>query len=227
MSVSSVATAVGLVVFGYVMGSLSPSVWLGKAFRGIDVREHGSGNAGTTNAFRVLGKRVGVAVLLCDVAKGVVPVLLARYFSAPAVVVLVAFASVIGHTFSIFLRGRGGKGVATGAGAAIAMIPLPMACLVGLFMVVLVSTRIVSVASITCTVGLPVLAGLLYRYGTGVWETSLAYVVACCMMAALVLWAHRGNMKRVLQGTERRVIFPWNTKAKREAAAAKAALEVR
>ncbi len=221
MSPASIATAVGLVVFGYLMGSLSPSVWLGKAFRGVDLREHGSGNAGTSNAFRILGKRLGVAVLVCDILKGVVPVVLARYFSEPWVTVLVAFATVIGHTFSVFLRGRGGKGVATGAGAAIAMIPLPMACLMGLFVLVLLSTRMVSIASITCTVSLPVLAGLLYRYGTGIWQTPLAYVVACCMMSALVLWAHRTNMKRVLQGTERRVVFPWNKRAKREAAASR------
>ena len=99
--------------------------------------------------------------------------------------------AVIGHTFSIFLRGRGGKGVATGAGAAFAMIPVPMACLMVLFVVLLLTTRIVSVASITSTIALPVGAGLLYRYGTGVWDTPLAYVVACCLMAAVVLWAHR------------------------------------
>ncbi len=141
--------AIALVVFGYLMGSVSPSVFLGKAIKGIDLRERGSGNAGTTNAFRVLGKGLGVAVLFGDVLKGVIPVVLARYFTHPVVTVLVAFAAVIGHTFSIFLRGRGGKGVATGAGAAIAMIPLPMACLVGLFVLVLLLTRIVSVASIS------------------------------------------------------------------------------
>lgn len=212
MSAGSVFTAVGLVVFGYLMGSLSPSVFLGKAIKGIDLREHGSGNAGTTNAFRVLGKRVGLAVLVGDVLKGVVPVVLARYLSTPVVTVVVAFASVIGHTFSIFLRGRGGKGVATGAGAAIAMIPLPMSCLVGLFIVILLATRMVSVASITCTVALPVTAGLLYRYATGIWETPLAYVVACTLMALLVLWGHRTNIQRLLAGNERKVTFPWNKK---------------
>ena len=212
MSTSSVLTAVGLVAFGYLVGSLSPSVFLGKAFKGIDLREHGSGNAGTTNAFRVLGKRLGVVVLVGDLLKGVLPVLLARYLSDPVVVVLVAFASVIGHTFSICLRGRGGKGVATGAGAAIAMIPLPMACLVVLFIVVLLISRMVSVASITCTISLPIMAGLLYRYGTGVWETPLAYVVACCLMAALVLWGHRTNVARLIAGNESKVTFPWDRK---------------
>ena len=87
-------------VFGYLVGSLSPSVFLGRLFKGVDVREHGSGNAGTTNAFRVLGTRLGMAVLVADILKGVIPVLLARYLSTPLVTVLVAFACVAGHNYS-------------------------------------------------------------------------------------------------------------------------------
>lgn len=224
MTVGSVLAAIGLVVFGYLMGSLSPSVWLGKAVKGIDLREHGSGNAGTTNAFRVLGKRVGVAVLVCDILKGVIPVVLSRYFSDPAVTVVVAIAAVFGHTFSIFLRGRGGKGVATGAGAAFAMIPVPMACLMVLFLLLLLTIRIVSVASMTSTIALPVGAGLLYHYQCPwPWNTPLAYVVACCLMAAVVLWGHRTNVGRLLHGKEHRVVFPWNKRAKAKAEAAKAA----
>jgi glycerol-3-phosphate acyltransferase PlsY len=219
VNAGSILTAFGLVVLGYLVGSISPSVFLGKAIKGIDLRGHGSGNAGTTNAFRVLGKRLGITVLVLDILKGVLPVVLARYLSNPTVTVLVAFASVLGHNFSIFLRGAGGKGVATGAGAAIGMIPLPMACLVGLFLALLLTTRIVSVASISSTIALPVLAGLLYRYATGIWETPLPYVVACCLMSAVVLWAHRGNMSRLLHGNERRVVFPWNKRTGATAAA--------
>ncbi len=130
MSVGSVLVALVLVVFGYLVGSLSPSVLLGRRFRGVDVRRQGSGNAGTTNAFRVLGWRLGLAVLFADLLKGIVPVLLARYLSDPLVTVFVAFACVAGHNYSVFLRGKGGKGVATGAGAAIAMMPVPMAILI-------------------------------------------------------------------------------------------------
>jgi hypothetical protein len=125
-------TSLGLVVLGYLFGSLSPSVFLGRIFKGLDVRERGSGNAGTTNAFRVLGVKLGIAVLLGDVLKGVIPVLIARLVldddtQAPLVTVIVALASMVGHNYSLFLRGRGGKGVATGAGAALAMMPVPMA----------------------------------------------------------------------------------------------------
>ena len=202
MNTSSLLEAIGLVAFGYVVGSLSPSVLLGRRFKGIDVREHGSGNAGTTNAFRVLGTRLGVAVLFADLLKGIVPVLIARYLSTPLVTVLVAFACVIGHNYSLFLRGRGGKGVATGAGAAIAMMPIPMALLIVLYLVLLFTTRIVSIASIACTIMLPVTAALFHQ--------PLPYIVGSCVMSAAVLWAHRANFRRLWRRQEPRVVFPWN-----------------
>jgi glycerol-3-phosphate acyltransferase PlsY len=204
VSTSSWLTAIGLVVLGYLVGSLSPSVFLGRLFKGIDVRKHGSGNAGTTNAFRVLGVKLGVAVLVADVLKGVLPVLLAKYLSTPLVTVLVAFACVAGHNYSLFLRGKGGKGVATGAGAALAMMPIPMAIVVVLFVLLLLTTRIVSVASIVCTIMFPVMAVVFHQ--------PLAYIVGACVMAVVVLWAHRGNFRRLLAHQEPRVNFPWNAK---------------
>ena len=207
MSAGGLLIAVGLVVLGYLFGSVSPSVFLGKLFKGLDVRKHGSGNAGTTNAFRVLGVRLGIAVLLADLLKGAIPVLIARLVLSgedhgPLVTVFVALACIAGHNYSIFLRGRGGKGVATGAGAAIAMMPIPMAFVVGLFIVLLLTTRIVSVASIACTIIFPVTAVILHQ--------PIPYIVVCCLMSLVVLWAHRGNFKRIWQREEPRVYFPWN-----------------
>lgn len=203
---SSWLTAFGLVVLGYLAGSLSPSVFLGKLFKGVDLRKQGSGNAGTTNAFRVLGLKLGTAVLVADVLKGVIPVVIADLvLGEPIVTVLVALASVAGHNYSIFLRGKGGKGVATGAGAAIAMMPLVGAVLVGLFLLLLLTTRIVSIASIACTVMLPVLAI--------VFGEPLAYIIVSCLMSAVVLWAHRGNLRRLWRREEPRVTFPWNKRA--------------
>ncbi|OFW57149.1 MAG: acyl-phosphate glycerol 3-phosphate acyltransferase [Actinobacteria bacterium RBG_16_64_13] len=202
MSTGSWLLAVALVVFGYLMGSISPSVFLGKIFKGLDVRKQGSGNAGTTNAFRVLGIRLGLAVLIADFLKGVIPVVLARYLSAPLVTVIVAFACVTGHNYSIFLRGRGGKGVATGAGAAVGMMPLPMAFLIAIFAILVFTTRIVAIASITCTILLPVMAVVFHQ--------PLPYIVVCCLMSIVVLWAHRANMLRLWERRERRVVFPWN-----------------
>lgn len=195
------AVAVALTVFAYLVGSLSPSVFLGRAFRGIDLRRHGSGNAGTTNAFRVLGPRLGIAVLVGDIAKGVVPVVVARFLVDPVVVVIVAFVCVLGHNYSLFLRGHGGKGVATGAGAVLAMMPVIGGYLFAGFVVLVLVTRIVSVASITCTILLPILAYLL--------DQPLPYLVASCLMSSVVLWAHRKNLGRLLRGKEPRFNLPW------------------
>ena len=202
MSAGFVLTAAALVVFGYLVGSVSPSVFLGRLLKDLDVRRHGSGNAGTTNAFRVLGPRLGLAVLFADLLKGVVPVLLARYLSTPLVTVLVAFACVIGHNYSVFLHGRGGKGVATGAGAAIGMMPIPMALLIGVYLSVFFGTRVVSIASITCTVLLPVTAIAFHQ--------PLPYTLGCCLVSLVVLWAHRANFRRLWAREEPRVTFPWN-----------------
>jgi glycerol-3-phosphate acyltransferase PlsY len=202
VSTGLVLRAIGLVAFGYLAGSVSPSVFLGRLLKDLDVRRHGSGNAGTTNAFRVLGSRLGLAVLFADLLKGVIPVVLARYLSTPLVTVFVAFACVAGHNYSVFLRGRGGKGVATGAGAAIGMMPIAMAALVGLYLALVFGTRLVSVASITCTILLPVMAV--------VFRQPLPYIVVCCLISIVVLWAHRGNFARLWRREERRVVFPWN-----------------
>jgi len=206
VSSSSWLTAFGLVVLGYLVGSLSPSVFLGRLFKGVDLRKQGSGNAGTTNAFRVLGVKMGTAVLVADLLKGVIPVVIADLvLGEPTVTVLVALATVAGHNYSIFLRGKGGKGVATGAGAAIAMMPLVGAVLVGLFLLLLLTTRVVSIASIACTVMLPVMAI--------VFNEPLAYIIVSCLMSAVVLWAHRGNLRRLWRREEPRVTFPWNKRA--------------
>ena len=205
MTTSVWLTSAGLVILGYLVGSVSPSVFLGRAFKGIDVRKVGSGNAGTTNAFRALGVKLGIAVLLGDLLKGVVPVLVARLVfrhEHPVVIVLVAFACVIGHNYSIFLRGKGGKGVATGAGAALALMPAPMAIVVGIFVVLLLTVRIASIASIVATIMYPVMAV--------VFEQPLAYIVGALIMAAVVLWAHRGNFLRLWRRQEPRLTFPRN-----------------
>jgi acyl phosphate:glycerol-3-phosphate acyltransferase len=215
VSPAEALTSVGLVIFGYLVGSLSPSVFLGKLFKGLDVRRQGSGNAGTTNAFRVLGARLGIAVLIADLLKGVVPVLAARLIlddegSGPLVTVFVALVCIFGHNYSIFLRGRGGKGVATGAGAALAMMPIPMAFVVSLFIVLLLTVRVVSLASIVSTIVFPITAVVLHQ--------PLPYIIVCCLMSLVVLWAHRTNFRRLWDRKEPRVVFPWNKRAAAERA---------
>ena len=186
----------------YLVGSVSPSVFLGRLVKGVDVREHGSGNAGATNAFRVLGTPLGVVVLAADVLKGFLPVLLtARYVGNPSVTVLVAMAVIAGHNWSVFLKGKGGKGVATGAGVILAMMPMIIAILVAVFAVVLVLTSTVSIASLIATMLFPVL--------TIATAQPLAYVIFSLLGSAVVIYGHRGNIKRLLRREEPRVRLPW------------------
>jgi acyl phosphate:glycerol-3-phosphate acyltransferase len=204
--VTGVLVAVAFVAGAYLVGSLSPSVYLGRLLRGIDVREHGSGNAGAANAFRVLGTRLGMAVLAADVLKGFLPVLLvrlllARYITDPSVTVLVAIAAMAGHNWSVFLKGRGGKGVATGAGVILAMMPVISVVLVAVFAITLVLTSTVSIASLTATALFPVLTIATAR--------PLAYVIFSCLSTAVVFYGHRANIRRLVRHEEPRVRLPW------------------
>ena len=127
MSALEIAAFVAALLLAYLVGSIPFGVVVGKLFYHVDVREHGSGNVGTTNVFRVLGKKAGVAVLVCDMLKGYIPAFIAAYFlreTDPWLVIFIAAAPVVGHMYSVFLKGRGGKGVATGAGVVIALVPL-------------------------------------------------------------------------------------------------------
>lgn len=199
---TEVLPAVGLIAGAYLIGSISPSVFLGRLVKGIDVREHGSGNAGATNAFRVLGTRLGVAVMAADILKGFLPVLAARSLTDhPSVTVLVAMAAIAGHNWSVFLRGKGGKGVATAAGAILAMMPVVLAVLVGTFLVVLAATSIVSLASLTATVLFPVLTITTAR--------PVPYVIFSVMASCVVGYAHRTNIRRLAHREEHRVRLPW------------------
>ncbi len=198
MTAGEFALAAALVVAAYLVGSLSPSVFLGRVFKGVDVREHGSGNPGTTNAFRVLGTGLGIAVLVADVLKGFVPVIAARLMlDDPTVTVFAAMAAILGHNYSIFLRGSGGKGVATGAGTIIAMTPVVFVVLVSAFAVVLLVARVVSLASLTAAVLYPVL----------MWSTDqpVPYMVFSILGSAVVVYAHRGNIRRIARGEEGRI----------------------
>lgn len=186
-----------LVVAAYLVGSLSPSVMLGRLALGVDLRRVGSGNAGTTNAFRVLGPGLGTVVLVGDVLKGFLPVVTARHFVSPTGVTLVALAALAGHNWSVFLKGRGGKGVATGAGTILAMTPLILLTLVALFVLVLAVSGIVSLASLTAAISFPIL--------TLVTRQPLAYLLYAIVGGAIVVWAHRGNIDRIRRGVEPRL----------------------
>jgi len=184
----------------FLLGSIPFGFYIGRAL-GIDVRNSGSGNTGATNVARVAGKKAGLLTLVLDVAKGALAACLAFYFS-PNVQFAPLFASisVYGHCFSPFLKWKGGKGVATALGVLLYLTPLLtlVACLV--FIVVAKSTGYVSVASISAALLIPILVGL--------FEGNSPLFYACLLVAALVVFRHSTNIKRLKEGTEARFNEP-------------------
>jgi glycerol-3-phosphate acyltransferase PlsY len=192
-----------LLVVAYLVGSIPFGLVVGRLFYGVDVRQHGSGNVGTTNVFRVLGKKAGVAVLVCDMLKGYIPAAIAAALFDPWFAIFIAAAPVVGHIYSIFLKGRGGKGIATGAAVVLALVPVVFAIILGVWIVLLLTTRYVSVASLAASFLVPVL--------TIAFREPLPYEIAGVLVAIIVWWAHRGNIQRLLAGEENRVRLPWTS----------------
>ena len=190
----------------YLLGSLSPAVWIGKWLYNIDVREHGSGNAGATNVFRVLGKKAGIPVLLIDALKGwiavMVPVWLLGNFDSPVLFenfrVLCGAMAVLGHVFPVFAGFRGGKGVATLLGVAFGMFPLAALCGVVLFMLVLLSTHYVSLGSILASLGYGLFLLLVEKVHH---DASIIFAIT---IPLLVIVTHKANIQRLLSGSENR-----------------------
>jgi glycerol-3-phosphate acyltransferase PlsY len=192
------------IVLAYVIGSVPTGYLIGKIFRGIDIREHGSGNIGATNTLRVLGKPAGVTALVLDVAKGFVAVTALAAIAAsgrspvtlPMMQVLLGIAAIAGHNWTVFLKFRGGKGVATSAGVFLGITWLPVLIAAAVFTVIVLSTRIVSVGSMSAAVALPVAMLAL--------GSEREFVVFGIVAAALVLVRHSSNIKRLLRGKEHR-----------------------
>ena len=196
----SVVGGAFLILLGYASGAVPWGVVLGKLFTGVDLRRHGSGSTGTTNALRVLGWRISVAVFVLDFLKGMAPVLLARGLDANGwVAAAVGVAAVAGHCWSPLIRFHGGKGMATGGGAAVGL--LPWVVLIAPVMIVIVwLTRYVSLASIGASVAVSLTLVGLGVAGVLSWATVLAVVT----MAGIIIAKHHGNIRRLLAGTERR-----------------------
>lgn len=198
--------AVIIVIGAYFLGSVPFALVIGRGTYGVDVRESGSGNIGTTNVFRVLGKKAGTAVFACDLLKGFIPVILARQLIDPdqaaLVAVLAAGAAIAGHTFSIFLKFKGGKGVATGGGAFLGLAPLLFLIAFVVFWAVLLAGRFVSVASLAAAVSLCLMVIIT--------DQPMPYIVFTLLATAVIFYAHRSNISRLIAGDESRVAFPWN-----------------
>lgn len=195
------------VLIAYLFGSIPTSVWWGRAFHGMDVREHGSRNAGATNTFRVLGWRSGVPVLLIDIAKGFIPVRALPHFSGAEpdtdhwmwLRVALVVAAVVGHLYPVFAGFRGGKGVATSLGGVMAVHPGAAFICVGVFAIVFLLSHYVSLGSLLASLAYPLAVILVYQ------ETSLVKVGFAIGLCVLVFYTHRQNIGRLLRGQENRM----------------------
>lgn len=198
----------------YLLGSIPFTLLAGKLFFGIDPREHGSGNLGTTNALRVLGKRAAIGVLALDLGKGALAVFIARLlFPAGELVgsdlfmgttlswamMLALVGAVAGHAFPVYIGFKGGKGVATAGGGLLVMLPVTAAILLTVFIATVTITRYVSAGSVTAAALFPVMVTLLNR--------ELPFVAFSVLMAAGVIYLHRANIGRLRAGTESKLSF--------------------
>src|ERR1700743_168463 len=201
--------SISALILAYLCGSIPTAVWIGLAFFGVDVREYGSGNAGATNTFRVLGKKAGIPVMLIDILKGWTATNLAYFigvsttgaYNSPAYMnyaLALGVAAVMGHLFPIFAGFRGGKGIATLLGMVLAInLPAALLCL-GVFLVTLFITRYVSLGSI--------LAGFVYPIAVAVvFPISRPVIIYGMCMCLLILVTHQKNIERLLKGKESKV----------------------
>lgn len=193
------------VALAYLLGSLPTAVWVGKRFYGLDVREHGSKNAGATNTFRVLGKKPGIFVLAIDVIKGFLAVSIMTwntqhlgedeqsYFQIAA-----AIAAVVGHMFPVFAQFKGGKGVATSLGVILGLYPAAAGVCVVVFLAVFIASQYVSLGAIVAAFIFPLMVNFVFE--SSFWLKAFSWV-----LAALVIYKHKLNISRLLAGNENKM----------------------
>lgn len=187
-------------VASYLLGAVPTSYLAGRLFRGIDLREHGSRNLGATNLYRVLGWRFAIPVGLLDAAKGLIPVLVfaPRVSSSELFALVAGLIAVVGHAFSVFVGFKGGKGVATAAGVMLGLTPAALGVAAAVWVALVYLTGYVSVASIAAAALFPVAVFLIDR------PARPAMLWLDVAVAAVIVWLHRGNIHRLLNGTESR-----------------------
>lgn len=195
-------------LIAYLFGSI-PTGFLVARTRGVDIRTVGSGNIGATNVFRILGKPAGIFVLLVDALKGWVPVffvakLMATLFYPAAdqtaidwFKIVAGVCAILGHNYTCWLNFKGGKGIATSAGMLVALVPVPLLIILGIWIAVFAVSRYVSLASICAATALPFAALLV--------GDSLTIIIVTALLAALAIYKHKANIKRLLDGTENRI----------------------
>lgn len=202
-------TTISALIIAYLVGSFPSAVWVGKTFYGIDVREYGSGNAGATNTFRVLGIKAGIPVLFMDIGKGLFAVQLSQIIGnyLPGTQQMTNFklalgvCGLLGHIFPVYVGFRGGKGVATLLGILLAIHPQAALICAGVFLLMLFTSQYVSLSSMIAAIAYPAVIMLVFK------ETIPTVNVFAMAIAILVLITHQKNIERLLRGTETKIFF--------------------
>lgn len=208
-----------VIIISYLIGAIPSSLWTGKLFFNIDIRDHGSGNAGATNTFRILGWKAGVSVLLVDFGKGLLCTTLVSRLAwvigsgpvqiypgwdvEPMLLILCGVAAVVGHMFPVYANFSGGKGAATACGMLYGIEPISISISLAVFFILMFSTRYVSVGSMAGAIVYPI-TQLILRYGFG-WDIDGSILIFSSALAIGIIIKHKGNIKRLLNGTENRV----------------------
>ncbi len=210
------ATYIIMAIISYLIGSVNFSVILSKKMAGFDVREKGSGNAGTTNMLRSVGKKAAIITLICDILKGVISIIIAiiagniiKNLDKELLLQIAGIAVIIGHTFPIFFGFKGGKGVATSLGVLLmSNWQIGLICLI-FALVLMALTRMVSLGSCTAAVLFPVLTLFINEHYTVLTEgkSGNVYFIYSVILAIIVLYNHRSNIKRMLEGNENKISF--------------------
>lgn len=199
-----------LLLLSYITGSIPTSIILGKIVKGIDIREHGSGNAGGTNVFRVLGWKPALVVVVIDIFKGWLPpaIYATILFQGQPITnigivqILCGFATVLGHTYTIFAGFRGGKGIGTLAGMLLALFPIALPLCIIVFIITLILTGYVSLSSILATVALPIILLVLSIFG--IQQSTSSLLIFALLVPLFAIFTHRSNIVRLRDGTENR-----------------------
>ncbi|MBO5650107.1 MAG: glycerol-3-phosphate 1-O-acyltransferase PlsY [Selenomonas sp.] len=185
-------------ILAYLLGSIPNGLWLGKLIWHTDLREHGSHNIGATNAWRTLGKPAGILIFLLDFAKGALSVYLGSLLvGTPTFMIACGILAIVGHSCSLFLNFKGGKGVATGLGVVIMLMPLPALLVFLLWLLIVKITGYVSLGSIVAAACVPMLAWLM--------DYSLEFILFGVLAAVFIIVRHHSNIGRLLNGTESKI----------------------
>ena len=189
-------STIALLIISYLIGSIPFALIIGKTFFDIDIRNHGSGNIGTTNTFRILGKKAGIIVLILDFLKGMIPVYIAMLVNTELPLILVGLCAALGHVYSIFLKFKGGKAVATGAGVILAVQPLIFLVLLTAFLITLYIFKYVSLGSIV---------GVTTLFILSLFTDDLTFKIVSLLLLIIIIYKHLPNIKRIMNKTEPKV----------------------